>query len=187
VDFSAVDLSEEELQTAQAQLWQHRLIVAGSFGVDAAGGQEIDATEVYVKVQPSEPAEDRELCLVDVDCAVADAVCDHSNCLGAPCAEGMLCPQVCYGECVAAPPPECPTCEDFCNPDSEVEWSPDCPLAGCNCGGAEPPPMPEIVNSCVGACGTLSLDETCWCDFLCEITDDPVGDECCGDFQLVCQ
>lgn len=186
VDFSALELSDEELQRAQDQLWQHRIIVAGSIGEDLAGGQEIDAAEIYIQVQASEPTDPTgELCLDDAECAAGET-CDRSTCLSWPCEPNMICTALCYGECVPSPP-ECPTCEDFCNPDSEVEWNPDCPLAGCNCGGDEPPPPPDVVNSCVGACGGLSLDETCWCDFLCEITDDPVGDECCGDFQAVCQ
>lgn len=126
-----------------------------------------------------------ELCLADDACGPG-RVCDHSECLSG-CADGMICPAVCYGQCVDAPAPT--MCGGFagfpCPAGQECVDDPadDCDPAngGADCGGICIDAPPPAANSCQGHCGGPSEDKSCYCDDLCE----GYGD-CCSDFAELC-
>ncbi len=114
LDFSAMDLTEDEEIAAGAQAMASSIMLTGTMK-SSKGKKTFKATQIFDLVQP-----ELTLCANDEQCG-ADAHCDMTECLS-PCAPGMVCPAVCMGACKpGAPVSSTATCQDHCGSSSEDE------------------------------------------------------------------
>ena len=116
------------------------------------------------------------LCLDDDDCG-ANSACDHTVC-HTNCPEGMICPQVCWGECKpTTPPPPPDSCAGNCGGNAGACWCDDlCESYGDCCADKADECSGDDREPASGFCIKNSNDE---CESDADCTSGGCGGELC--------
>jgi hypothetical protein len=173
IDLSSLGLDEARQSEIMNAVFETHIIVSGSIAsiaTQAGTEKRLTVSEVFDTVEAT-----TALCLADDDCG-SGSHCDHSECLSG-CADGQICPAVCYGACVPGDAPVCPgggtICQAMCT-GGDIDIPEGCPVPACDCPIQKP-------GSCFAACGGAAPDKSCYCDDGCA----QYGD-CCSDYASQC-